>query len=310
MRLTLDPQRVRLTLELSPPKGVDVSTLQRHAVAVAPFVDAINVPDCQRALLKMSSLAAAVVVQQAANVPTVWQLTCRDRNLLALQADLLGGWALGLSTVLALTGDPVAVGDHNGLARQVSQLEAVRLMQLIAKLNGGHDAADQALKHQAPSFTVVSALNPHNLDKTAQFRRLCHKLEAGAMLFQSQPVFHVNQGEAMVATFAKALEVVGFTNRPKPKLLVGLLPPRSAKMALLLNTTVPGIQVPLEWIQALEASDKPTDTALDLSVSLAQALLPVADGYHLMPVALESRAAEWAKAVQACLPQRLTLATP
>jgi methylenetetrahydrofolate reductase (NADPH) len=277
---------------------------------VAPFVDAINIPDCQRALLKLSSLAAAVVVQQAANVPTVWQLTCRDRNLLALQADLLGGWALGLSTVLALTGDPVAVGDHNGLARQVSQLEAVRLMQLIAKLNGGYDAADQPLKHKPPNFTVASALNPHHLEKNAQFRRLCHKLEAGAMLFQSQPVFHRDQGEAMISTFNKALDVVGFTQQPKPRLLVGLLPPRSAKMALLLNTTVPGIRVPSAWIEALETSSSPADTAIGLSVSLAESLMSMADGLHLMPVAMEGRAAEWAEWVKARLPQQAQVALP
>ncbi len=101
-----------ITVEISPPKGTDVTTFLNHIRPIANLVDAINVPDCQRSILKMSSMAASKIIQDELGVETVWQLTGRDRNIIALQADLMGGWALGLRTVLALTGDPVMIGDQ------------------------------------------------------------------------------------------------------------------------------------------------------------------------------------------------------
>jgi methylenetetrahydrofolate reductase (NADPH) len=283
-----------LTLELSPPKGTDPTLMLKKACSLVGWVDAINVPDCQRALLRMSSMVAAALIQQASGLPTVWQLTGRDRNLIALQADLLGGQALGLTSVLALTGDPVAVGDQAPIAKQVSHLEAVAILKLIAQLNTGADAVGKPFRHQGTTLTSGAALNPTALSSKAQQTRLCHKLEAGIAFFQTQPVYQADAIESTVAAVAQAVAQVGC---PAPRLLIGMVPPKSAQMARFLNTTVPGIDIPSSLLDRLEASADPLAESMAFYADLAQRARGLVDGFHLMPVSSEKYALAFAQTI-------------
>lgn len=287
-----------LTLELSPPKGTDTTLLLKKAASLVGLVDAINVPDCQRALLRMSSLVASAVIERETGLPTVWQLTGRDRNLIALQADLLGAHALGLRAVLALTGDPVAVGDQAPAAKQVSHLEAVGLMKLIHQLNDGADAVGKPFRHQGTGFCVGGALNPAAIASTAQQHRIRQKLEAGVTFFQTQPVYQADTVKTTMETVNRLAAEVGC---PIPKVLIGLVPPKSAQMARYLNDTVAGIDIPDTLLHSLETSPDPLTTSMAFCAELAAATRDWADGFHLMPVSAEKHALTFALTVRTAL---------
>ncbi len=281
--------RMVITVEFSPPKGTNVSQLIERVLSVKGKVDAINIPDCQRSILKMSSLATSKIIQEHTGLETVWQLTCRDRNLLALQADVLGAYALGLTNILALTGDPIQVGDHKEYAKQVFHLESTRLLELVQGLNKGHDATGKDLKHQGTQFTVGAALNPLKLSSSAQRNRLKAKLERGVDFFQTQPVYTPEPIEQMNAILAEACEEVGCC---VPKVLVGIVPPSSAKAARFMNTHVAGINIPESFIDLLEQSNDPKRESILYCAEVINQLKPVSPGFHFMPVGMETRVGE------------------
>jgi len=275
-----------ITVELSPPKGTDVSKLLEHAAGLKGKVDAINVPDCQLSMLKMSSLAASKLIQDTTGIETVWQLTCRDRNLIALQADLLGGYALGLRNVLALTGDPVQIGDQKEHAKQVFHLESVRLLDLVQTMNGGKDACGQELKGQGTQFTVGAALNPFKLSNRAQQLRLQQKIERCVDFFQTQPVYHREPVEKMLELLLDSAEQAGC---PPPKLLLGIIPPRNAQAARRMNKEIVGVNIPESFIELLERSSQPALDSIRFCTEVVQELKPLVDGFHFMPVGMASK---------------------
>jgi methylenetetrahydrofolate reductase (NADPH) len=275
-----------LTVELSPPKGTDLGPMVRRAQALKGRVDAINVPDCQRSILKMSSLAAAKCVQDATGIETVWQLTCRDRNLIALQADLLGAYAMGIRTVLALTGDPVQVGDQKDVAKQVFHLDAVRLLELLTAMNLGLDATGDPFPRGGVQLCVGSALNPAKLTLPAQQNRLRHKLARGVHFFQTQPIYDLATAETTMRVVHQCAQEVGC--KP-PKVLIGLIPPKNAEAALRLNRNVMGIQIPETLISRLTEAEDPWPVSVDWCAQLVARLHPVVDGFHVMPVGVENR---------------------
>lgn len=280
--------RPLITVELSPPKGTDISRIVQIAKQLKGRVDAINVPDCQRSVLKMSSMVASKIIQDEVGIETVWQLTCRDRNMIALQADLIGASAMGLKNILALTGDPVQVGDQREVAKQVFHLEAVRLLDLLNALNQGLDATGRALPRGGTEFTVGAALNPFRLSNHAQKMRLCQKLERQVSFFQTQPVYTVDVVERMTEILAEAAAQVG---RPVPKLMIGLIPPRNADAARLMNQSVSGITIPPDFIDLLERSENPLQESFRYCAEVVSQLGGLCDGFHFMPVGMESQAA-------------------
>ena len=292
-----------ITAELSPPRGSDVSTLLSRAEALKPLVDAINIPDCQRAMLKLSSMVASIMIQQQVGVETVWQLTCRDRNLIALQSDLLGGWAMGLCNLLALTGDPVQVGDQAPMANQVFHLEAIRLLDLLQRLNSSLDAQQAPLKAGGTSFCVGSALNLARLHGAAQQQRLRQKLERGVNFFQTQPVYDQDTLLKGLEVVSNAAIAVGVT---PPPVLLGLVPPKSAEAARRFNQTVPGIHIPADWIEALEQTQDPK-TSMRISFERCgewmQQAAPLVQGLHLMPVGIEASFIQYWQANPAWIPK-------
>jgi methylenetetrahydrofolate reductase (NADPH) len=275
-----------VTVELSPPKGTDVTRLLAHAEALKGRVDAINVPDCQLSMLKMSSMATSKLIQDHTGIEAVWQLTCRDRNLIALQADLLGGYALGLHNVLALTGDPVQIGDQKEHAKQVFHLESVRLLDLIKTMGEGRDACGQELKGAPPDFTVGAAINPFRLVSQAQFNRVKQKVERGVRFFQTQPVYHADQVEKIRELLKNISDEVGY---PAPKLLLGIIPPRSAQAARRMNQEIVGVNIPESFIEMLERSANPVNESIQYCAEVVHSLGPLVDGFHFMPVGMASK---------------------
>lgn len=278
-----------ITVELSPPKGIDVSRVLSITEGLKGKVDAINVPDCQRSILKMSSLAMSKLIEDNVGIETVWQLTCRDRNVIALQADLIGAYALGIKTVLALTGDPVQVGDHKDIAQQVFHVESTRLLELIGQLNDGKDATGKELVRGGTDFNVGAALNPLRISKSSQMRRLSQKLMRGVDFFQTQPVYSPEPIKEMNEVLAECCKDVGCE---PPKTLIGIVPPASANAARFMNKTVAGIDIPESFIELLEKAKDPKLESIKFCADIVESLKPHADGFHFMPVAMESRVSE------------------
>lgn len=278
-----------VTVELSPPKGTDVDRVVQRVLTLKGKVDAINVPDCQRSILKMSSMAMSKIIQDTTGVETVWQLTCRDRNLIALQADLMGAYALGLRNVLALTGDPVQVGDQKEVAKQVFHLDSVRLLDLIQTLNIGVDAAGQMLKNGGTRFNVGGALNPLRISNHAQQMRIRQKLERGLRFFQTQPVYDTEPVERMNELVQTIADEVGV---PMPRIMLGIIPPRTADAARFMNRTIAGINIPQSLIDLLEQSATPQLESIRFCAEVVNKLKPYCNSFHFMPVGMESKAAQ------------------
>src|SRR6201994_2164918 len=227
----LASQTFVVTAELGPPADPNADLVRRSASALAPVVHAANVTDNQAASVKMSPLAAAVVMIECGLEP-IMQMTGRDRNLLALQADLLGAWALGVRTVLALGGDPLKVGPYEGRATRVGEVDSVGLAQIIASLNAGEMLAGERLATPT-GFLGAGAANPL-LDSV---ERLAAKADAGTGLFQTNIVYDVDRFAEWLAPVVAA----GVTQRAP--MLVGVTPPRSLRMLEYLHERIPGVEV-------------------------------------------------------------------
>ena len=227
----LASQTFVVTAELGPPASPDADLVRRSASALAPVVHAANVTDNQAASLKMSPLAAAVVMLECGLEP-IMQMTGRDRNILALQADLLGAWALGVRTVLALGGDPLSVGPYEGRATRVGDVDSVGMAQMIASLNAGQLLAGERIETPT-GFLVAGAANP--LVDTVE--RLEAKVDSGMGLLQTNIVYDVDR---FAEWFAPVVEA-GLPSRAP--VLVGVTPPRSLRMLEYLHERIPGVEV-------------------------------------------------------------------
>ncbi|MBE0476321.1 MAG: methylenetetrahydrofolate reductase [Coriobacteriia bacterium] len=276
LRETLESGRFAVTAEVGPPKGVDVERMLEVAERLRGRVTAINVTDNQSAVMRMSTLAACGLLQERGH-ETVFQVTCRDRNRLALQSDLLGVWALGVRNVLALTGDHPRAGDHAG-ACPVYDLESVQLLSAISSLNEGRDMAGGELS-QAPELFAGAVVTPEAEPLEPQMRKFEKKVRAGARFFQTQAVYDVDRFEAFMER-ARGHGV---------PVLAGILLLRSARMAVFLNEKVPGVRVPEAFVRRLEESDKPAETGIRIAGEIIRALQPCCDGVHVMAVGAEHR---------------------
>jgi methylenetetrahydrofolate reductase (NADPH) len=227
----LASQTFIVTAELGPPAEPSADPVRRAAMALAPVVHAANVTDNQAATVKMSPLAAAVVMLECGLEP-IMQMTGRDRNVLALQADLLGAWALGVRTVLALGGDPLKVGPYEGRATRVGDVDSIGLARMIGSLNAGELLAGERLANPT-GFLVAGAANP----LVDSVERLQAKADAGVGLFQTNIVYDV---ERFAAWFAPVV-AAGLIGRAP--VLVGVTPPRSVRMLEYLHERIPGVEV-------------------------------------------------------------------
>ncbi|HAG85339.1 MAG TPA: 5,10-methylenetetrahydrofolate reductase, partial [Cyanobacteria bacterium UBA12227] len=231
-----------ITAEVMPPKGGDPTHMIEMAKILKGRVHAVNITDGSRAVLRMCPVAASAILLQHGIEP-ICQIACRDRNQIGLQADLMGAHALGIRNILALTGDPVKAGDHPE-AKSVFDLESVRLLKLIGKLNRGVDANDKPLTDGVTDLFPGAAVDPQLKSWSGLQRRFEHKLEAGAEFFQSQLISDFERLEKFMNQIASG------TDKP---ILAGIFLIKSAKNAQFLNKYVPGVNIPQAIIDRLAA---------------------------------------------------------
>lgn len=259
-----------ITLELDPPKGSDPLPTLDAVRPLARLVDAVNIADCPMANVRMSPIALSYLVQRDLGLETIFHLTCRDRNLIGLQSELLGAAAMGVRNILALTGDTPDRGDHP-TARGVFDLDSTGLVALAARLNSGKDQAGSDLNRRT-DFLVGVAVDPASPDLPREIAKLVSKIEAGAHFVQTQPVFDVD-------TVLRFQEHVAGFDIP---VLFGILPLKSHQSALRLMQRVPGIRVPETVLRRLETLGP--GGGLHYFAELLHCLAPLVDGVHFFPM--------------------------
>ena len=262
-----------VTGEVGPPKGTDLQGCLQEAGVLRDRVNAINVTDLQSSVLRVGSLAVCARLA-GMGVEPVFQLTCRDRNRLALQADLLGAWTLGIKNVLCLTGDHPVLGDHPE-AKAVFDLDSVQLLKTIDGLNHGRDLAGHELEG-APDFFAGAVVNPGADPLEPQLIKMEKKIAAGARFFQTQAVFEPEK-------FARFMEKTRVYQTP---VLAGIVILKSAAMARFMNQNVAGISVPEELIKELEATPKGRlkQKSVEIAARIIKELKGICQGAHIMPL--------------------------
>lgn len=263
-----------ITAEVAPPHGADLTTFLRTATQVAPHVDALNVTDNQGANMRMTPLVAAGALVREGIEP-ILQLTCRDRNRLALQSDLLGAAALGIVNLLALTGDDIGCGDH-GQGKAVFDLDSVLLLQAIQAMNAGKDQNHKALDG-ATAFFAGAAAAPEVEPFAVTRPKLAKKATAGAHFFQTQAVFNPEK----MAAFNTAVQPLGV------RVIAGILVLKSARMAEFINANIPGLTVPQAIVERLRNAADPAGEGTLIATETACALRPHCDGIHIMAMGRE-----------------------
>jgi methylenetetrahydrofolate reductase (NADPH) len=278
LQQALEVGSLAITAEVMPPRGGDASSTLAHARALKGRVHAVNVTDGSRAVMRMSSLAVCRLLLDQGIEP-VWQIACRDRNRIALQADLLGAHALGIRNVLCLTGDPVRAGDQPG-ARPVNELEAVRLLQQLQALNQGIDPVQGALADGPTALFAGAAADPQSPSWSGLKSRIARKHAAGARFLQTQMVM---DGECLKRFVG---EITGPLGLP---VLAGVFLLKSAKNAAFINRVVPGANIPQSIIDRLAAASNPADEGISIAAEQVAAYAGIAQGVHLMAVKAEER---------------------
>jgi methylenetetrahydrofolate reductase (NADPH) len=270
--------RFVVTAEIAPPKGTDVAPALATVRAFVG-VTAVNVTDNQGANMRMSPLAVSALLVREGIEP-ILQLTCRDRNRMALQSDLLGAAALGVENVLVLSGDHLRFGDHPG-AKSVFDLDSVQLLQVVDRLMAGHDMAGKTLAG-IPRFFAGAAVTPEAEPFELMFQKFTKKVENGARFFQTQAVFDPGKLERFMGV-ARPLGV---------PVLLGVLLLKSARMARFLNDNIPGVRVPASLIERLEQAARPLDEGVAIAREMVAAARRHCQGVHLMTLGCEERIPE------------------
>jgi len=262
-----------VTGEVAPPHGTDASKMLESASKLAPYCHALNVTDNQAATLHMSSFAACrVLLDNACGCEPILQQTCRDRNRLALESDLLGAWALGLENVLLISGDDPRGGDHPA-AKGVFDLDSTLLMQVVTGLNDGVDMMGAPLEG-ATDFFLGGALFPEAEPWEIQLDRALQKVEAGAMFFQTQGVTDLDK-------FARAAEAIGPTGA---KIIAGIVLFKSPRVITFINERLAGMMVPDSISDRISAAPDPLEEAIAVAAEQVRALKEMVDGVHIMPL--------------------------
>ncbi len=265
-----------VTAEVMPPKGGDPAEMIKMAQTLKGRVHAVNITDGSRAVLRMSSVVASAILWQNGIEP-ICQLACRDRNRISLQADLMGAHALGIRNILALTGDPVKAGDHPN-AKSVFDLESVRLLQMIHKLNHGVDCNDKALTDGSLDLFPGAAIDPQCPSWSGLQSRFERKLEAGAQFFQSQLITDFELLEKFMDKIAAGC------NKP---VLAGIFLLKSAKNAQFINRCVPGVNIPEHIIDRLAQAQDPLLEGMKIAAEQVQVARQLCQGVHMMAVKRE-----------------------
>lgn len=261
-----------VTSEIGPPKGICLDKVIEEILPVKNRVDAVNATDLQSAVMRLGSLVSCVILKQNGFEPIV-QFTCRDRNRLALQSDILSAAAFGLENVLALTGDHPSLGDHPE-TKPVYDIDSVHLVDIMRHLRQGFDAAGNKLSEPFPKLCIGAVVNPGADPLEPEIIKMEKKMACGAEFFQTQAVYDIR-------TFEKFLSASSYL---KPKILAGIVYLKSERMARYMNENVPGVFVPEEIIREIAGAEDKKSKSVEISVRLASELKRMCQGIHLMPI--------------------------
>ena len=288
MRITelFDNGQFVVTAEVGPPKGIDASHVVTEAKEYLSGITAVNVTDNQSSVMRMGSLPACVMLKNAGLTP-ILQLTCRDRNRIALQSELLGAAALGIDNILCLTGDHTRMGDHKG-AKPVFDLDSVSLLHTVCQLENGVDLGGNVLAGPAPKFAKGAVVSPCSDSVDAQLAKMERKVMAGAEYFQTQAVFDSEK-------FIKFMEQAKQFGKP---VQLGVIIPKSAGMAKFMNKNVAGVHVPQWMIDELAADKEKAKagiTGVELAAKVIKECRPYCQGLHIMALGWEAKVPELLK---------------
>jgi len=262
-----------VTGEIGPGKSSSAEEVLNGARIMAPYVDAVNITDNQSAVMRLGSLAVSRLLKKE-DIEPVFQLTCRDRNRIALQSDLLSAAALGVENVLLLTGDHMVLGDHPQ-AKKVFDLDSVQLIAAAKGLNEGRDMTGHEVE-KAPDLCLGAVVNPGSDEMETQIIKMKKKIDAGARFFQTQVVYEPE-------VFENFMEQAGKFDVP---IMVGIIPLKSAGMARYMNESVAGVRVPEEMIERMEKIQKADrkKVSTEITASLVRKMKNMCQGVHLMPL--------------------------
>ena len=272
-----------VTGEVGPPKGYHLDHVLHDAKEYLSGVDAINVTDCQSSKMRMGSLATCIALKDAGLNP-VFQLTCRDRNRIALQSDLLSAAWLGLENILLLTGDHTVIGD-NPQAKPVFDLDSVSLLHAVRQLESGIDLGGNELEGEPPRFAKGAVVSPCSDSIDAQLAKMERKVEAGAEFFQTQAVY---ESEKFIRFMEKAKQF-------GVPVMLGVIIPKSAGQVNYMNNNVAGISVPPEMIEELKADIEKTRagvTGIEITARIIKECREYCHGVHIMSLGWESKVPE------------------
>jgi len=263
-----------VTSEVGPPKGSDVTKMLEEAKPLIGKVDAINVTDLQSAVMRLGSLAGSYLIKQI-GIDPVFQITCRDRNRLALQSDILSAACLGIENILVLTGDHPLSGDHPQ-AKPVFDLDSVQLLDIIKGLQQGRDSEGNKLNSK-PRFCVGAVVNPCADPLEPELIKMEKKIASGVQFFQTQGVFDIKRFKEFTAKVAAY-------NIP---IIAGIILLKSGKMARYMNENVAGIYVPENLIQEIENALDKHKKSIEIAVRMINEIRGLCHGVHIMPIGWE-----------------------
>ncbi len=271
--------RFVVSVEIDPPRSVRIDrTLDAARLLRDAGADLVNISDSAMARVRMGAMAVAFAIQRDVGLECLVHVTTRDRNLMALESELLGAHALGIRNILALTGDPPRTGDYPTVTG-VWDVDSIGLVGILARLNRGEDAAGSPIGARA-EFTIACALDPTAADLDHELGRLEQKLAAGAQVVMTQPVYDRAQWDRLVAGIERRW---GTSRLPVP-ILAGILPLQSARHADFLHNEVPGITIPDGIRGAMRAAgERGAELGMDLALRLIGEIRGLADGIYLMP---------------------------
>jgi len=298
--------RFVVSVEIDPPRSIRIDrTLDAARLLHAAGADLVNISDSAMARVRMGCMSVAFGIQHDLDLECLVHFTTRDRNLMALESELLGAHALGVRNILALTGDPPRIGDYP-TGTGVWDVDSIGLIGILTRLNRGEDQAGQPIGQRA-GFTIACALDPTAADGATEWDRLERKLEAGAHLVMTQPLYSLEQVEAMDAEARRRFGPGGF---PVPVLL-GILPLQSSRHAEFLHNEVPGITIPDESRAAMAAAgDRGAEVGLEMALAFLDQARPLVAGTYVMPsFGRYEQAAELTRRIRAREAQRASAAS-
>ncbi len=270
-----------VTTELTPPKGIDLAQFFAKADALKGLVDAINITESPRARMAAEPKSVGHLLQDR-GIEAIVQITARDRNRIAIQADLLGGYLLGIANFIFMTGDDPKNGDHPE-TKGVFDLTTIELLNAARSLRSGRDLSGNDL-HGAPQMFLGSTINPGAPDFDRETENARRKIDAGSQFFQSQAIYDTG-------LLARFLDAAKLGDVP---LLAGVIPLKTAKMGRWLNEKVPGIRVPAAILDEMERAGPDGEAAkgVEIAARTVRELRNICNGVHLMAIGGEDRLPE------------------